>query len=305
MLEIYFKSLKDTNFQKIKDYKIGSWINVSNATKEDLNKLVELTGIEITDIQDSLDKMEIPRIEQKNDNTLLFVRHPYEEEDLSTLTMTIILTKSYLITISPGKSKLTDSILSSKTPLATTQKSKLLLFLLLKITQDFTNKIKTVKYLVTDQTKKIRGISNKTIVLLTKLEEKLNQYLSSLVPMGIMLEAITSGRYISLYEKDQDLLQDLVIALKQSEDLCRINVKSIKSLRDAYQIIFTNDVNKTIKLLTAITIIFTIPTIIASIYGMNIKLPLATHLNAFSIIMAFTAISCIALTYIFIKKNWI
>ena len=248
MLEIYFKSVRDIEFQKITDYKVGCWIHVDNAKIQDLNKLSELTGLELTDLYDSLDKYEIPRIEKKDENIIIFARHPAEDEvGLHTATMAIILTKSYIITISPGENKLIDSVIASKIKLATTQKSKLLLFFLLKITQDFTLLIKKVRYLVMKQEREMKKIDNAAIIMLTKNEEKLNQYLSSLVPMRALIEAITSGRYVSLYEEDYDLLQDLQISLRQSEDLCRVNVKSIRSLRDSYQIIFTNNLNKTIE----------------------------------------------------------
>jgi magnesium transporter len=306
MLEIYFKSVRDIEFKKITDYRAGSWVHVDNAKIEDLNKLSELTGVELTDLYDSLDKYEIPRIEKKEDNIIMFARHPSEEEaGLHTSTMALILTKSFIITISPGESKLIDSVISSKIKLATTQKSKLLLFFLLKITQDFTLLIKKVRYFVMKQEKEMKKIDNNAIIMLTKNEEKLNQYLASLVPMRILIEAITSGRYVSLYEKDYDLLQDLQISLKQSEDLCRVNVKSIKSLRDSYQIIFTNNLNKIIKFLTAITIIFTLPLIIPSIYGMNVKLPLASLPHAFAIIMTGSTLLLILAIFIFIKKKWL
>lgn len=306
MLEIYFKSIKDASFKKIQDIKVGSWIHVDEAKMKNLKEIASITGLELTDIKDSLDKHEIPRIEQKDDKTIIFVRHVSDIEiGFHTVTMAIIITKSYIITISPESSKLVDSVIDSKINLTTTQKSKLLLFFLLKIIQEFTYRIKEVRYAVIEQEKKTKDINNQTIVNLTKLEEKLNQYLSSLVPMRTLLESITSGRYITLYEKDYDLLQDLLIATKQSEDLCTVNVKSIRSLRDAYQIIFTNNVNKTIKLLTAITIIFTIPTIVASIYGMNVKLPLDQLTHAFSIIMAITVIICAVSLFIFIKKKWL
>ena len=306
MIEIYYKSIRDSEFQLIDEYKAGSWIHVDKANIHDLNKLSEITQIDIADLHDSLDKHEIPRIEQKNNNIILFLRHPEEsEEGLHTATIAIILTPSFIITISPHENKLIDSVISSKINLATTQKSKMLLFFLLKITHDFTLKIKKVRYAVIEQEKKMKNVDNSSIVMLTKNEEKLNQYLASIVPVKTLLEVITSGRYVNLYEKDQDLLEDLLIALKQSEDVCRVNVKSIRSLRDAYQILFTNDVNKTIKLLTAITIIFTIPTIIASLYGMNVKLPFAGQDNAFLIIVISTVVFCFLSLWLFFRKKWL
>ncbi|MFA6118829.1 MAG: CorA family divalent cation transporter [Parachlamydiales bacterium] len=306
MFEIYFKSIKDENFTLNEEFKVGSWINLKDTSMDDLNKICELTGLDSSDLIDSLDKYEIPRIEHIGDNIVLYSRHSSDlEEGLYTNTLTIILAKNYIITISPQKSKIIEAILESKINLATTQKSKVLLYILLKITHDFTTKIKHVRNTVIEHEYKMKSVSNKAIVVLTKNEEILNQYLSSLVPIRNLLEAISSGRYISLYEKDYDLLQDLMIAIKQSEDICSVSVKSIRSLRDAYQILFTNDVNKTIKLLTAITIIFTIPTIISSIYGMNINLPFASNSHAFLIIIIFTIFLSLFCTYIFARKRWL
>ncbi len=306
MLEIYYKSIRDEKFVKTDKFKIGSLINISNAQMNDLQKISEITKVELDDILDTLDKYEIPRIEHINGNIIVYARNSSDlEKGLHTTTIAILLTSSYIVIISPQKSNIIESIIESRSKLATTQKSKLLLYILLKITQDFTTKIKQVRNAVIAQEQQMQAVTNKAIVVLTKNEEILNQYLSSLVPLRNVLEAIFTGRYISLYEKDYDLLQDLMIAVKQSEDLCAISVKSIRSLRDSYQILFTNDVNKTIKLLTAITIIFTIPTIIASIYGMNVKLPLETNPHAFLIIINITILISLISIFIFAKKKWL
>ncbi len=306
MIEVFFKSIRDEKFQKISDFRAGSWIHVDNATMEDIEKIKEISGLEISDLRDGLDKYEIPRIEQKENTTIIFVRYAADEEEgLYTSTLAIILTPTYFITISPHKSLLVDQLIQHATNITSTQKSKLLFYLLLKITQDFTNQIKNVRSSVIEQEKKIKNISHQAIVILTKNEEILNQYLSTLVPLKNVLETISLGRYVNLFEKDHDLLQDLQNAIKQSEDLCRVNTKSIRSLRDSYQILFTNDVNKTIKLLTAITIIFTIPTIIASIYGMNVSLPLASNPWAFIIILNIIIVLSIISLIVFIRKRWI
>jgi len=306
MIKIYFKTIRDEQFQQIHDFRVGSWIHVEKTTMEDLNKICDITGIEKKDLKDSLDKYENPRIEIKGNNTIIFVRHPSSlEEGLHTSTMAIILTPSYFITISPYKSELIEKIVNYQLMAASTQKSKLLFYLLLEITQSFNNNIKIVRHSVIEQEKKIKSINNEAIVMLTKNEDILNQYLSTLVPMRNLLEAITSGRYVQLYEKDYDILQDLLIAIRQSEDLCSVNIKSIRSLRDSFQILFTNDVNKTIKLLTAITIIFTIPTIIASIYGMNVSLPLEKNPYAFLILMNIIIILSIFSVILFVRKKWL
>lgn len=306
MIEIYFKSIRDAEFKKIEEFRTGSWIYVKDATLEELHKIAEVTGIDITDIRDSLDKYELPRIEHLNGNTIFFVRHPTDRDPgLYTETLTIILTPSFVISISPSSSELIEQILTSQTPLATTQKSKLLLSIFLKITQDYTNSIKRLRHTILgfEQTSNI--VDSNVIIVLTKNEEILNQYLTALVPLRILLETLAGGRYINFYEKDIDMLEDLMIGIRQSEDVCRVNIKSIRSLRDSYQIIFTNDVNRTIKLLTGITIIFSIPTIIASLYGMNVSLPLQAKPHAFTIILGIILITSILALIWFHRKRWL
>jgi len=306
MIEVFFKSLKDTEFHRINEFKVGCWVHASNATLEDLDKIMELTDIDFGDLKDSLDRYETPRIEHDQDNILIFTRHPNEfEGGLYTSTLTILLTPNFVVTISPLKSQVVEKILSSTLRIGSTQKSKLLFHILMKITQDFNSNIKRVRHSVLEQEKQIQNIDSDDIVVLAKNEEILNQYLTSLVPMKSLLDAISSGRFVHLYEKDLDLLQDLTLAIKQSEDLCSVNIKSIRSLRDSYQIIFTNDVNKTIKRLTAITIIFTIPTIIASVYGMNVSLPFEKSPYAFFLIMNMIIVFSFFSIVIFMRKKWL
>ncbi|MEL7431062.1 MAG: CorA family divalent cation transporter [Chlamydiota bacterium] len=306
MLQVFYKPSKEGHYRPLNTTKEGSWIHITHASVADLDRIMELTDIDYNHLKDSLDRYEVPRVEQEDTNILVFTRHPCDEEQgLYTSSLTIILTKEYFITISPKESELINSLLNNLSVLSTLQRSKLLFHILLKITQHFNTSIKMVRHKVLQHEKKIENIDSDSIVELTKNEEILNQYLTSLVPMKNLLEGISSGRFVHLYEKDVDLLQDLTIAIKQSEDLCSVNIKSIRSLRDAYQIIFTNDVNKTIKRLTAITIIFTIPTIISSIYGMNVSLPLENNPLAFVILMNIIIIACFFSVLIFLQKKWL
>lgn len=306
MITIYDKKEHDEEFKKIETPEAGCWIHIEDATTNDINRMSKLIDLEYTDMYDCLDRYEIPRVEKIQEHVLIFTRHPVEVEGgLYTTTFTIILTKDYFITICPQKSQIVENFVSQKPKLTPLQKSKFLIYILLKITQEFTLQIKKIRTSVLKQEKKMSYVDSRDITSLTLHEEILNQYLSSLVPMRSVLESITSGRYTILYEKDQDLLEDLLNASIQSEDLCSINLRSIRSLRDSYQIIFTNQLNKTIKLLTALTIILSIPTMVASLYGMNVSLPIAEKKHAFSMIVTFiTLISIVSLIF-FQRKKWL
>ncbi len=308
MIEYYFKTAKDENFLSLPSAKEGCWIHIDEANANELNEICQLTGLEFTDLQDSLDRYEIPRIEKIRNHVLIFTRHPIEHDigvGLYTSTLTMILTTHYFITISPQKNPLVHSFVSKKGKLSTLQRSKLMIHLLLSITQDFTSNIRRVRHNVLHQEKEMNNVESDDIAVLTRNEEILNQYLSALEPTHNVLEEITTGRYTSLYEKEQEQLQDLLNAIKQSETLCSIAVKTIRSLRDSYNILFTNNMHKTIKLLTSLTIIFNIPTMVASIYGMNVVLPLSGSSYAFIFIMSLILVTSALALILFIRKRWL
>lgn len=306
MLKIYYKKAKDETIQELSEVRDGCWIHVDEATTSDLEELSEITKIDYADLLDCLDKYELPRIERSNSNLLIFTRYPTDQEiGLYTSTLTLILAGRYFVTVCPHRSLLVKNFLNMKQPFSTLQNTKLLILLLLKVNQEFTGQIRRVRYNVLSAEKEMIHVESDDITTLTKNEEVLNQYLSSLLPTRSVLEGIRSGRYTSLYEKEKELIEDCINSIKQSEELCSIVLKSIRSLRDAYQIIFANNLHKTIKLLTSLTIILSIPTMIASVYGMNVDLPLAKNTFAFGIVMGLTALMSIIGLWIFKRKGWL
>jgi len=307
MIEIYFKDIKKEKLEKIKDVKDGCWINIENAKEEDLKYVAKLTGLDMPDLDDVLDPYELPRIEREGENIIIFVRDAQEEnkEDIYTSLLTLIVTPRYFFTISPSKNKIINSMIDKGISLSTTQRSKMLISILLLISKNFTKQIKKIRTSVFYQKKKIDDVESLDIVELIKNEEIVNQYISVLFPMRNVFEAIGSGGYVHLYSYDTDLLEDMIISIKQSADICSVSEKSIRTLRESYQAIFTNRLNKTIRLLTSFTIILTIPTIIASIYGMNIGLPFQENPLAFLFILASIFLISSVFFIIFYVNKWL
>ena len=196
-------------------------------------------------------------------------------------------------------------MLEQKTKISTTQKSKLLLRILNRIAQEYTLQVKNLRSQVASSTKENYDADTKDFIFLAKSEEVLNQYLSALIPMNNVFEAIRSGKYVSLYAEDEDLVQDIVIGIKQSADICAVNLRNITSIRDSYQVIFTNNLNKVIKLLTALTVIVTIPTMIASLYGMNVSLPFSHSPWAFIGVVLTALLFSLMSLFIFYRKKWL
>lgn len=306
MRQVFFKSARDKTFRVLDKERSGAWIHFDNLTRENLESLCNSTKLDIEDIQDALDLYEIPRVEKERGQVILFVRAPASRsENLHTQTLTLILTTSELISLCPKTSSLIPQILQKNPPIPTSQRSKLLFYLLLQIAQAFHKKIKGVQNDVLKTKANLEHVDAKDILALTKSEEILNQYQASLVPFRGVLERLASGKVIKLSEDDGDLLEDLLVAIRQSIETCAVGLKSIISMRNSYQMIFNNSLNKTTKVLTCLAVIFMIPTLLAGLYGMNVRLPFAESPGAFIGILAFGLFLSLIAAVLFYWRKWI
>lgn len=307
MYKAYFKNENEEKFHAIEKPIADSWLHVEHATMSEVQYVSDVLGLEINDIADALDMMEIARIEMiKQDAFVVYVRFPYRQEvGLYTATLTIIVAKDHIATICPTSCHIIQQMLAKPTSIATSMKSKLMIEILMRIVQEYTLAIKRVRAEVINQEKDISAMSDEEITDMTRKEENLNQTLNSLLPLKEVIEEILSGKFTILYEQDQELLEDLLLATEQSEDLCRLSLRIISSLRNSVQVVITNQFNKTIKLLTALTIILNFPTTIASIYGMNVSLPFAESPWAFALIMGFIILTSIGAFFFFQRRKWL
>ncbi|GBD34077.1 Magnesium transport protein CorA [bacterium HR34] len=174
-----------------------------------------------------------------------------------------------------------------------------------EINNDYSKFIAGIEKAMRNVAINLEKIDNKDIVRFVQFERILNDFYSSLNANELMLENVLSGKYFSLYEADKDLIEDLFISNKQLLQRTNLLLKSIVNARESYSTIMQNNLNKTIKFLTAITIIFTIPTMIASIYGMNLSLPLQQSPFAFIIVVLIIFFVSLLSLVIFILKKWL
>lgn len=268
-------------------------------------EVMRIANLNAADLKDVLDNYEIPRIEKQEDSILVFLRLPYAVNDINhTSTFALIITNESLITLSMQDNPLIDDLMNYPNGVDTTNIAELLSRILLDLSYAYTSKIKSINNAVASHRKSIQHVGNKDIEELIRNEEILDQYLSSLVPMRNVFERILSNKYIAINEEHTDLLEDVVNSITQSLDVCKVNLRSIQRLRDSYQIIFTNNLNRVIKFLTSVTIIMTIPTIISSIFGMNVALPLADQPYAFAMVLGISAVLAIVLFSFFYFKRW-
>ncbi|BFT95123.1 MAG: hypothetical protein MNSN_03420 [Minisyncoccus archaeiphilus] len=198
MIEIFFKDIKKNKFQKIDKIRDGAWINIESVATDDLDYIAEIANLKRTDIEDILDPYEIPRVERHGDSVVLFVRDVSSGGDYDyTKSLAIIITDRYFITASLSKNRTIRAMINNEDDvLSTTQRTKLLITLLLLISKNYTKEIKNAKAELSLQKKSLSNVDNTEIVRLIEKEDILDQYISALIPMKNTIESIIQGNYI-------------------------------------------------------------------------------------------------------------
>jgi len=306
MIKYYFKSLRSERVQELDSYKPGSWVYAEAPAHEEIETLVKRFNLTEGHLQDALDEDEMPRLEKEGDQSYIFVRFAYKSIDgeLVTAPLLFIFSGDLVITVSQVRLPLLDSFLSGKITFATTQRSKLILLILQQIVDQYDTFITRTSKQIKLIRSRLRGheISNQDFIDFVMIEDELNEFLSSLMPTNATLRRLLLGRYMPLFAEDQDIVEDLLLNNEQSIEACNSNMQSIIHIREAYTSISSNNLNRTMKILTAATVFVALPNVVFSMYGMNIKLPLMHEPWMFNAVVGVTLV-LLLLSYIVAKRK--
>jgi magnesium transporter len=310
MIQFYYKSIRETTLTTSNTFKAQSWIFVENPSAEELTRLQDELKLDEGLLNDAIDFYEVPRVEVSDDITYIFVRVPYHDEEnrSRTIPLLIALGSNFLLTLSQRPLPFLSGLTEKVAHLNTTQRTKLFIQIFSQIHLAYNHFLADINRSVrrdTVQLEESHTISNKDLIEFLKFEKTLNEFLGALVPAETMLENLLTGKYLKLYDEDKALVEDLLLSAKQLVVHCKSNLRNIVNLRDVYSTIVTGNLNRVIKLLTAVTVIITVPTMIASFYGMNVALPFDHHPQAFLGIILGTIAFSVILLIIFSRKRWL
>ena len=304
MITHYFKTLKDSELKTLDAVRTGVWTHAIAPTDDELGVLIGEYGLDEAIIADIRDFFEVPRMEKSGSATYFFTRYPFDEkdEDIDTAPLLIVVGESFVLTIAQREVPQFTDFISGKTAIQTTQKAKFFIQIMDGLTKSYEYELTHLRRSVHSDRTRLRKIGNREIERLVNYEHELNDMIASVVPTNAWLQQVAKGNYMQLFHEDVELMEDLMIANSQLVDSARSVLRTIQNIRTATEAILTNKLNTTIKTLTILTIILTIPTVVASLYGMNVPLPLSTNPMAFWMILV-VIIGTVTGVVIFFKKS--
>lgn len=297
LLKIYNTDMETNEFQEIKEFKKGAWINLVNPSENEIKKVCENVQIQEDFIRDALDFEEKARIDQEDDdNTILFVvdvpvTEKGEEGEVIYSTMPlgmIVVRDDFFITVSLRKNKIIEPFEKRKIKNFQTYKKTRFIFQILYLNSSFfLNYLKQInketeiaEYILKN------SMRNKELLRMLSLEKGLVYFTTSLKSNELVMEKTLRGKIIKLYDEDEEILEDAITENRQAIEMAQIYNNILGGTMDAYASIISNNLNGVMKTLTSITIILAVPTMISSFWGMNVGLPLQD--NPFGFIVMIT-----------------
>lgn len=307
MITHYFRTLKDSELKTADKSRAGVWTHVVLPTEEELEEVVAEYGLDEAIVADVKDFFEVPRFEHEGQASYFFTRYPFDEkdEDIDTAPILLVVGESYVVTIAQREVPFLKPFISGKQAVVTTQKTKLFLEFMNALTRAYEHELTRMRKSVYRDRTRVNNIRGRDIQRLVSYEHELNDTISAMVPTNAWLQQLAKGKYIHMYKEDMELMEDLMIANSQLIDSAKSILKTIQNIRNATEAILTQNLNNTIRMLTALTIILTIPTLISSLYGMNVPIPFVDNRYGFWIILGLIVVVVGVVAYFFKRNRWL
>ena len=265
----------------------GSWINCSAPTEEELIHIHKLTGIPVNSLQTVLDREERSHVELEDEYIFVVVNTPVLllcEDSYDALPLGIFITRMYFVTVCLEENAVISSFLANKRySFQTYKKTRFLFQILSSASSSFLHYLQEI-YRQTDVIgiRVRKSLQNKEIFRMLELQKSLTYFNFALHANESVMErlmrlrnnSLSSPSLLKMYEEDEDLLEDVIIENKQALEMCGVYSNILISMMDSYSSIISNSLSQIMKFLTSVTIILAVPTVIYSLWGANVPMPM-------------------------------
>lgn len=300
----------------------GCWVNAVAPSEEERAWLENEVGVLPEFVLSALDEEETSRVDYDEDARQIFVivDYPVVDEDggavrtslplqydTMPLTMVFLPEKGLFVTISTRENEVVADLRDGRVRgVDTRYRTRFLLQALLHISQLYLVYLRRIDRISSHTEARLHAsVRNEELIQMLNLEKSLVYFSTSLKADEVTLNKIAQGRIIPLYEDDQDLLEDVLVEVRQAIEMANIYSNTLSGTMDAFASIISNNLNIVMKVLSVITIVMAIPNIVFGFYGMNVDLPFdgVPLFDNWAFPLLLAAIGCLVAALIFKRKG--
>ena len=305
-----FKTIED-HLTECTTLEKGVWVHLQSPTKEEVDGLTTRFNLDPTFLPAALDEEESARIDYDSDKqqTLIIVDIPYVDTEgtgyvYSTIPLGIVLCDEVIITVcdTPIINDFTEERIRN---FWTFKRTRFILQILQRNAGRFLSYLKQIDKTSQHIQEKLEHTSrNQELLQMMKLEKSLVYFNTSLKGNALVMERLMRQDILKRYPEDTDLLEDVIIENKQAIEMAKIYSDILSGTMDAFASVISNNLNIAMKFLSVITIVLTVPTIVTSALGMNVRgIPFANNPYGFWIVVGISLLMTLAAGAIIAKNK--
>jgi len=294
-------------------YEKGTWIHVENPDEDEIDHLREALGVPLSFLRAAMDPREVARTDSRKNIHLIVVRMPYEFSDddrvpYRTVPLAMIIAPDHFITMCRHPVDFVRDLNYhyDERELLTQRAGQLVLAILGVVGDWFMRYLEEIDQRLQDvEERMMDSIENKEMKEFLSYEKSLVYIKTGLQWNDQMLEHLQGKRYFDWNDEDRELFEDVQIEYRQAYHMAETMLEVLEGTTDAFASLISNNLNVVMKFLAAITIVMTIPTLIASIYGMNVMLPAEDAPSMFVLLMLASLLLALLVAWWFQRHGWL
>ena len=266
----------DKNLTALNEWQPNCWVQVTCPTDEDQRLLEEEFKIPDYFLSDISDTDERARYEYDDGWMLIILRIPYVKEIRSrtpytTVPLGIIHKRDVTITVCFYETNMMIDFVSyqQKRGEGFTDYVDMIFRLFLSSAVWYLKRLKQINSLIEKAKRNLdHGVNNESLIGLSRLQDSLTYFTTSIRGNETLLSKLKFKLQVD--ELDADLIEDVNIEMTQARETTSIYSDILESTMDTYSSIINNNMNTTMRTLTSISIVMMLPTLISSLFGMNL-----------------------------------
>lgn len=290
----------------------GCWINLIKPSEQEIQDISSKLEIPVEFLKDPLDEEERSRIEKDGENILIIVNIPLvsmienEIPVYDTIPLGIVIAKNCFVTVCLKDNPIFHTFSERKVKnFFTFKRTRFAFQILYSMSTSYLKFLKQISKQTDAIEKELhQSMKNKELFSLLSVEKSLVYFTTSLKSNNIVMQKMLKSNYLKMYEDDQELLEDVIIENQQAIEMAETHTSILSGMMDAFASIISNNVNIVMKFLTSFTIILSLPTMVASFYGMNVHIPGQQYRYSFLVAISISFVLSCVTAIIFWRKRF-
>lgn len=309
----YYKNINRQTLE-VMEAELANWINVTPPFQEnEIDNLSEGLDIPRDFLIDTLDIEERARYEQEDGSRLIIFKTPVENKSLNesdalyiTIPISIIMTeRNQVITVNSFENVAIRRFLTTFAKRHPERPNMMVLKIFEKVVMDFMEVLKETNHRRNVLEQKLYDSNrNEELFSLMRIQKSLVYLVTALRSNELLLMKMDRTNFLNCDEDEREYLKDMIVEFSQGLEMAVTYSNMLNSTLDAYASIINNNMNLVMKRLTSITIVLSIPTLVASFFGMNVTVPFEHRDAGFILAIVVSVVLSSTVAWIFSKKRW-